>query len=55
MNRRGARGGRNPRRKPGWRLRRGLRRLGIRLLRKATRPVRSALKQLESEAHLAPF
>lgn len=39
----------------GNRIKRGLRRAGLRLMRKATGNVRSTLKQFECEAHLAPF
>ncbi len=36
-------------------MRRVLRRWKIRFVRRATRPVRLALKQLERETNLAPF
>jgi hypothetical protein len=37
------------------RMRRLMKRFGVRVMRRATRRLRSELKQLERETHLAPF
>jgi len=51
-----SRPGQGLRRKRGAaRMRRLMKRLGVRMMRRATRKLRSELKQLERETHLAPF